>query len=102
MDTDNRIQELITKKRSLMVERDLCAEIYNIWITKLHDYQRDKEKYELYMQMINNMEPYGSMVKEQIRAINNELCSIMGTDSIGDTPYAFECDNKYGFDRPNQ
>ncbi len=85
-----------------MTERDLCAEIYNIWITKLHDYQYDKEKYELYMQMISNLEPYGSMVKEQIREINNKICEIMGVDSIGDTPYALDCNNKYGFDQPNQ
>lgn len=95
------IEELMKRKEELLKERDLCAEIYNIWITKLHDHQKDKEKYELYMKMINNMEPYGSMVKEQIREINKKICEIEGVESIGDTAYARDCDNKYGFDRPN-
>jgi len=84
-----------------MKERDLCAELYNIWITRLYDFQQDKEKYKLYMDMIANMEPYSSMIKEQIREINKTLCEIEGVDSIGDTEYARDCQNKYGFDRPN-
>jgi predicted DNA-binding protein YlxM (UPF0122 family) len=95
------IEELLKRKEELMKERDLCAEIYNIWITKLHVYQKNKEKYELYMKMINNMEPYGSMIKEQIREINKKICEIEGVESIGDTLYAKDCDNKYGFDKPN-
>jgi hypothetical protein len=95
------IEELMQKKTELMKERDLCAELYNIWITKLHDFQKDKEKYELYMKMINNMEPYGSMIKEQIREINKQICVIEGVESIGDTVYARDCDNKYGFEKPN-
>lgn len=95
------IEQLLKEKEELMKERDLCAELYNIWITKLHDYQKEKEIYNLYMEMINNMEPYGSMVKEKIREINKKLCEIEGVDSIGDTAYAKDCGNKYGFDRPN-
>jgi len=95
------IDELMKKKLELMKERDLCAELYNIWITRLYDFQQDKEKYKLYMDMIANMEPYSSMIKEQIREINKTLCEIEGVDSIGDTEYARDCQNKYGFDRPN-
>jgi hypothetical protein len=95
------LEELLNKKNELCKERDLCAELYNIWITKLHDYQKDKEKYELYMNMIQNMEPYGSMIKGQIREINKKICEIEGVDSIGDTDYVKVCDNKYGFDSPN-
>mgnify|MGYP006275882741 FL=1 len=95
------IDELMKKKLELMKERDLCAELYNIWISKLYDFQKDKDKYELYLKMINNMEPYGSMIKEQIREINKQICEIEGVESIGDTQYARDCDNKYGFDKPN-
>lgn len=95
------IEELLKQKEELCRERDLCAELYNVWITKLHDYQKDRDKYELYMKMINNMEPYGSMIKEQIREINRKLCEIKGVDSIGDTEFAYECVNKYGYDAPN-
>ena len=84
-----------------MMERDLCAELYNIWITRLHDFQKDKQKYEIYMKMIHNMEPYTSMIKEQIREINKQICEIEGVESIGDTDYARNCDNKYGFEKPN-
>jgi hypothetical protein len=97
----NNLQEILQAKTDLCKERDLCAELYNVWITKLHDYQHDKEKYEFYMKLINNMEPYGQMVKEQIRELNRKICQIEGKDSIGDTEYEFECIAKYGFDAPN-
>lgn len=95
------VEKLVEEKRGLCNERDLCAELYNIWITKLHDYQDDPEKYELYMMLIQNMEPYGSEVKGRIREINQMLCKHYGVDSIEKTPYYFECTNKYGRDRPN-
>lgn len=95
------VQTLIDKKTELGKERDLCAELYNVWITKLHEFENVPEKYELYMKMINNMEPYGQMLKEEIREINRELCDIEGVESIEDTPYTRDCVYKYGMDRPN-
>lgn len=84
------------------MERNLCAELYNVWITRLHDFQHDTELYNMYMKMIGNMEPYTAYVKERIREINREICKIEGVESIDDTPYADEhCTNKYGFETPN-
>ena len=95
------IEDLVKKKRDLCKERDLCAELYNVWITKLHDFQDDPEKYEMYIKMINNLEPYGQMLKAGIAEINREICKIEGVDSIGETSYTEECVYKYGYDRPN-
>jgi hypothetical protein len=95
------IDELVKEKRELYNERDLCAELYNLWITKLHDYQDDAEKYEMYMGLIHNMEPYAYTVKEQIRTINRKICEFYGVDSIEKTPHAFECTSKYGYEKPN-
>jgi hypothetical protein len=96
------IQKLVEEKRGLCNERDLCAELYNVWITKLHDFQEDPEKYELYMNLIQNMEPYGNTLKSRIREINKEICEYLGVDSIEKTPYFFECVNKYGYMTPNE
>ena len=95
------IEKLVEEKRELCNERDLCAELYNVWITKLHDYQNVPEKYDLYMDLIQNMEPYGSELKSRIRQINQILCKHYGVNSIEDTPYFFECVSKYGNDIPH-
>ena len=34
---------------------------------KLHDFEDDNDKYEQYMKMIDNLEPYSNMLKEEIR-----------------------------------
>jgi hypothetical protein len=96
-----QIDKLVEEKRNLCVERDLCAELYNVWITKLHDVQEDEVQYEMYVGLIQNMEPYGNKLKSRIREINKEICEHFGVDSIEKTPYYFECVNKYGFDSPN-
>jgi hypothetical protein len=96
------IQQLVNEKRELCLERDLCAELYNLWITKLHDFQEDPVKYEMYMNLIQNMEPYGNSVKARIREINKIICEHYGVDNIEKTPYAFECTSKYGFEKPNE
>lgn len=96
------IELLVKEKRGLCNERDLCAELYNVWITKLHDFQEEPDKYEMYMNLIQNMEPYGNIMKSRIREINKEICEHFGVDSIEKTPYFFECTNKYGFDSPNE
>jgi hypothetical protein len=95
------IESLLKKKNDLGDERDLCAEVYNVWITKMHEFQRDPVKYKMYMDMIQMLEPYGQLLKEEIRAINRKLCEIEGVDSIDQTQYFRECNNKYGKDRPN-
>jgi len=101
MITAAELEDLIKEKDGLITERDLCAELYNLWITKLHDFQDDPEMYEMYVKLINNMEPYGFTVKEKIRSVNRKICEFYGVDSIEDTPHFSECKIKYGLDRPN-
>ena len=57
------LQDVLNKKTILCQERDLTAELYNLWITKMHDFQDNEHKYNMYMNMINNLEPYANMVK---------------------------------------
>lgn len=95
------IEQLLKKKEDLSQERDLCAEVYNVWITKMHDFQDHPQKYKMYMDMIQVMEPYGQVIKAEIRDINRRLCEIEGVDSIDQTQYNRECSYKYGKDRPN-
>lgn len=94
-------QNLMNKKIELGRERDLCAELYNLWISKLHEFQDDEKKYLLYMELIKNMEPYGDMIKEEIREINRKLCELENVEAIEDTPYVLECEYKYGYYKPN-
>ena len=96
-----RVEELAAHKTVIGDERDLCAELYNIWITRLHDFQDDPKKYQMYMELIQFMEPYSNTLKEEVRQINREICAIEGVDSIEDTQYFRECNNKHGMVAPN-
>ena len=95
------LQDVLSRKKILCSERDLTAELYNLWITKMHDFQDNNEKYEMYLKMIDNLEPYANMVKEEIRVCNREICQIEGVDSISETPYEQNCVYKYGYEKPN-
>jgi 5'-3' exonuclease len=55
----------------------------------------------MYLKMIDNLEPYANMIKEEIRVCNREICKIEGVESIEDTPYGMECTYKYGYEKPN-
>ena len=46
------------------------------------------------------MEPYAKDTKEEIRVINNHLCHMCGVKNIKDTPYHLECEDRYGFSKP--
>jgi len=94
-------EELFKIKNTIGDERDLCAELYNLWITRLYDCQDNKEKYEMYINLIFNLEPYTNLLKEEIREVNRKICEIEGVESIGETEYTRECNNKYGFEKPN-
>lgn len=100
-DKESRLKELAEKKNKIGDERDLCAEVYNVWITRLHDYQEDPVKYKMYLDLISALEPYGNSLKEEMREINREICAIEGVESIEETQYFRECNNKHGLDRPN-
>lgn len=95
------IKQLVEHKNKLGDERDLCAELYNLWITRLHEFEGDAEKYKMYMSLISMMEPYANTLKEEMREINRKICEIEGVDSIGDTEYVRECNNTHGLDMPN-
>lgn len=95
------LQDVLNKKNILCKERDLTAELYNLWITKMHDFQDDKYKYEMYLKMIDNLEPYANMIKEEIRVCNRKICEIEGVESIADTSFGVECTYKYGYEKPN-
>ena len=95
------IDELVKKKNTLGDERDLCAEVYNLWITRLYEHESNKEKYNMYMAMIAMLEPYVNSLKEEMREINRQICDIEGVESIGDTKYTRECNNTHGLDKPN-
>jgi hypothetical protein len=90
-------EELYEKKIKLCLERDLCSELYNVWITKLYEYQKDPEKYEMYISLISNIEPYADSIKREIRALNKKICENEGVENILDTKYTHECVEKYGF-----
>jgi Fe-S-cluster formation regulator IscX/YfhJ len=100
-DKQQLIQELLDKKTETGDERDLCAELYNIWITRLHDFQEDPIKYKMYLDLIAFMEPYGNKLKEEIAEINRKLCDLDGVESIAETNYVRECNNTHGLAMPN-
>ena len=51
--------------------------------------------------MIDNLEPYANMIKEEIRVCNRKICEIEGVESIADTSFGVECTYKYGYEKPN-
>ena len=95
------LQDVLNKKTILCKERDLTAELYNLWITKMHDFQDVKDKYEMYLKMRYNLKPYANMIKEEIRVCNRQICDIEGVDSISETEHEQACVYKYGYDKPN-
>jgi len=95
------IEKLVETKNKIGDERDLCAELYNLWITRLAENEEDPERYKMYMDMISMMEPYAQKLKEDMRELNREICRIEGVESIAETRYVRECNNTHGLDRPN-
>ena len=95
------LSEVVERKKTLCKERDLTAELYNLWITKMHDHQDNEVKYNQYADMIQNLEPYSNMVKEEIRECNRLICEFEGVDAIADTDYTEECTYRFGYARPN-
>ena len=98
---NNEIEKLVILKNKIGDERDLCAELYNVWITRLYEVQDDPERYEMYIELIGFMEPYGNKLKEDMRIINRKICEIEGVESINETDYVRACNNTHGLDMPN-
>lgn len=93
-------EELYALKEELCKERDLCAELCNVWIGRMYQSQNDKAKYEKYLKLINDTEPYTQGLKAEIAMLNKRICEIVGADNISDTEYTHTCVSKYGFDFP--
>jgi hypothetical protein len=97
----NDLQEILNYREELCKERDLCAELCNIWLTRMHQHQSNKVEYEKYLKMLNDSEPYTQSLKSEISMLNRKICEIEGVETISDTPYVHVCTSKYGFDHPN-
>jgi hypothetical protein len=96
----NDVKEMVELKNELCKERDLCAELCNIWITRMYQYQTNKMEYNKYLKLIQDTEPYTQELKAKISELNKRICQALGVDSISDTEYTHECTSKYGFDFP--
>jgi len=97
----NDVKKMFELKNELCKERDLCAELCNIWLTRMYQNQGNKEEYNKYLKLIQDTEPYTRQLKAKISELNKKICEVEGVDSITDTEYTHECVSKYGFDFPN-
>ena len=96
----SRLQEIYEEKKKLCMERDLCAEFYNLMLSKANKNVDDEEQYSYYLDVVQLMEPYARATKEKIRIINREICEIIGVQSITETEYHIDCEDRYGFSKP--
>lgn len=96
----DEVQKLYEIKEELSNERDLCAELCNIWLSKMYRNQDNKENYEKYLRLINETESYTQELKAEISKLNRQLCDILGVDTLINTQYEHVCKSKYGFDKP--
>lgn len=94
------IDDLFKEKKQLSMERDLCAEFYNVMLSYANNNIDNPEKYKYYLDVVEIMEPYAKDTKERIREINRILCKVSGVSDIKDTPYHLECEDRYGFSKP--
>ena len=95
-----RVCDLFEEKKQLSKERDLCAEFYNVMLSYANKNIDNPEKYKYYLDVVEQMEPYAKDTKERVREINRELCKCSGVKDIKETPYHWECEDRYGFSKP--
>jgi hypothetical protein len=93
--------ELITRKEELALERDLCAEFYNLIMTRAKQCDEDDPMYDKHMNLLVNMEYFAENTKEEMRKINRQVCDHLGVESIAQTDYDRACEWRYGFGKPN-
>ena len=96
----NNLEKLLERKKRLSMERDLCAEFYNLMLTKANQSVDDPKHYDYYLDVVEIMEPYAKTTKQEIREINKEICEIVGVENIKDTEYHLDCEDRYGFSKP--
>ncbi len=94
------VLKLWERKKQLSKERDLCAEFYNLMLSKANENVNNKEHYDYFLDVVEKMEPYAKDTKEEIREINKQICELVGEKNIKDTPYNLECEDRYGFSKP--
>ena len=63
------IDDLFKEKKQLSMERDLCAEFYNVMLSYANNNIDNPEKYKYYLDVVEIMEPYAKDTKERIREI---------------------------------
>jgi len=97
----SELEQLVDRKNKLNAERDLCCELGNAWLTRMHDSEDNDIKYELYTRLITDLEEYSQIVKSEVVDINKTICHILNVESIEDTEYAHTCQSKYGLEKPN-
>ena len=93
--------ELLKRKEELALERDLCAEFYNLIMTRAKQCNENDPLFEKHMNLLVNMEYFAENTKEEMRKINREVCSELGVNSITQTEYDRPCEWRYGFGKPN-
>lgn len=96
----SKLEELFERKKRLSMERDLCAEFYNLMLSKANESVDSPQHYDYYLDVVELMEPYAKETKEDIRVINKQICEIVGAENIKDTEYHLLCEDRYGFSKP--
>jgi|TARA_R100001510_G_C7510870_1_gene110580 hypothetical protein len=94
------VDDLMVKKKRLSLERDLCAEMYNLMLSKANANINNEDKHKYYLDVVELMEPYAKETKEEIREINRQICKLVGRDTLKDTIYNLECEDRYGLSKP--
>ena len=96
------IEQLWQEKKKLSMERDLCAEFYNVMLSYANNNINDLQKYKYYLDVVELMEPYAKQTKEEIKKINKKICNLLNVNDIKDTPYNLDCEDRYGFSKPDK
>ncbi len=96
----SELDKLWKKKQLLSKERDLCAEFYNLMLSKANENVDSPKHYDYFLDVVEKMEPYAKETKEEIREINRQICKLVGRSSLEGTKYYLECEDRYGFSKP--
>ena len=72
----SKIEDLYKKKQRLALERDMCAEFYNLMLSKANQNVDSPEHYDYYLDLVEMMEPFAKEVKQSIREVNKQICEI--------------------------
>lgn len=96
----SKLEELFERKKRLSMERDLCAEFYNLMLSKANESVDSPQHYDYYLDVVELMEPYAKETKEEIRELNKQICELVGVENIKETDFHLECEDRYGFSKP--